>query len=77
MDRRTSGTVADAPGPADAGIESLRRQLSEALENLRLLQERKAEYVMSTDVPLQLIKEERRLLERIEELEQAIGSKSE
>jgi hypothetical protein len=31
--------------------------------------------IRGTDIPLQLIKEERRLLERIEELEQAIGGK--
>jgi hypothetical protein len=49
-------------------------QLAEARENLRLIQERKSQYVMETDIPLQLIKEERRLLERIEELEQLIDT---
>ena len=51
---------------------SLRRQLAKARDNLRLIQERKSQYVMETDVPLQLIKEEQHLLERIEELERRI-----
>jgi hypothetical protein len=45
------------------------QQLAEARENLRLIQERKSQYVLETDVPLQLIKEERRLLKRVAELE--------
>jgi tetratricopeptide (TPR) repeat protein len=59
-------------------IQSLRRQLAEAEENLRLILERKAEYVLDVDVPLQLIKNERRLeveitglRERLIELAQA------
>jgi hypothetical protein len=32
-----------------ADVASLRRRLAEAEENLRLIKERKAEYVMSTD----------------------------
>jgi len=55
---------------AGSELASLRRQLAEALENLRLIQERKSQYVMGTDIPLQLVKEERQLLERIRELEQ-------
>jgi len=47
---------------------SLRRQLAEAEKNLRLLEEREAEYVLSTEVPLQLLKERRRLRERITHL---------
>ena len=43
-------------------LASLHRQLAEARENLRLIQERKS----------QLVKEERQLLERIGELEQRI-----
>ena len=38
----------------DDGLFSLRTQLAKAEENLRLIQERKAEYVLETDVPLQL-----------------------
>ena len=48
---------------------SLQRQLAEARENLRLIEDRKAEYVLEVDVPLQLIKEERRWRDRIAELE--------
>ena len=42
-------------------IQSLRKQLAEARENLRLIRERKSEFVLETDVPLQLVKDERRL----------------
>ena len=59
---------------AETGSEltSLRRQLAESRENLRLIEERKSQYVMVTDIPLQLVKDERQLLERIEELERRI-----
>ena len=50
----------------------LRRQLAEAEENLGLIEERKAQFVLETDVPLQLVKEERRLTERIKEIEARI-----
>lgn len=59
-------------------IQSLRRRLTETEENLLLIQERKSEYVEPTDVPLQLVKEERQreaeiadlqaLLTRLEEI---------
>jgi hypothetical protein len=52
----------------------LRHQLAEERDNLRLIQERKSQYVMETDVPLQLIKEERQILRRIQEWEQRIGA---
>jgi hypothetical protein len=54
-------------------FDSLRRQLSEARANLQLLEERKSAYVLEVDVPLQLIKEERRLKERIAGLEAKLG----
>ncbi len=47
---------------------SLRRQLAEAEENLRLLKERESEYVEHTAVPLDLIKQKRRLREKIDDL---------
>jgi len=47
--------------------------LGEARENLRLVEERKSEYVMAVDVPLQLVREERRLRERIAELERRLA----
>jgi hypothetical protein len=53
--------------PAQA--DPLRRQLAEARVNLQLIEEREAEYVLSTDVPLQLVKEKRRWQQRITELE--------
>ena len=51
----------------DKELESLRRQLAEMEESLRLIEERKTAYVLEVDVPLTLVKEERRLRERIEE----------
>ena len=56
-------------GREAADVESLRRRLAEARENLRLVEEREAEYVLGTDVPLQLVKERRRLRRRIANLE--------
>jgi outer membrane protein assembly factor BamB len=47
----------------------LSRQLVEAREHLQLICERKAQYVMETDIPLQLIKEERRWERHIAALE--------
>jgi len=57
---------------AGSELASLRRQLAEARENLRLIQERTSQYVMETDIPLDLIKRERQLVERIAELEQRV-----
>jgi hypothetical protein len=53
---------------------SLRRQLAEAQANLQLIEERESEYVLTTDVPLQLVKERRRVEERIAELEAELGN---
>jgi hypothetical protein len=52
--------------------ESLHRQLAEARANLLLIEEREAEYVLGTDVPLQLVKEKRRWQQRIAELEEQL-----
>ena len=54
--------------------ESLQRQLRSARENLRLIEERKSDYVLEVDVPLQIIKEERRLKDRITELEKKLNT---
>jgi flagellar biosynthesis chaperone FliJ len=54
-------------------IQSLRRQLAEVEENLRLIQERKTEYVQATDVPLQLIKDEQRLEAQIADLRERLA----
>lgn len=57
---------------AGGELESLRRRRDDARENLRLIEERKSSYVLSTDIPLSLIKEERRLRDQIEELENRV-----
>jgi hypothetical protein len=72
--KRDAPTGDAAPGRSEredqAGeIASLRHQLDQARENMRLIREREAEYVLGTDVPLQLVKEKRRLGERIANLE--------
>lgn len=54
-------------------LASLRHQLAEARANLQVIEGRKAEYVLPVDIPLQLIKEERRLRARIAELEAQIA----
>ncbi len=51
---------------------SLQRQLAEVRENLRIIEEQKAKFVLETEVPLTLIKEERRLRARLAELEQGV-----
>ena len=48
--------------------ESLKHRLAEAEENLRLIRERKSEFVQQTDIPLQIIKDERRWEQEIKAL---------
>ncbi len=55
---------------------SLQRQLDEARANLRLIKERKAEFVRRINIPLQLIKDERDWLKKIAELERQIAALS-
>jgi hypothetical protein len=57
--------------PAPSGL--IRKQLAEARANLQLIEEREAEYVMSTEVPLQLVKEKRRLQQLVAKLEMQLG----
>lgn len=57
-------------------LQSKQRQLAEARENLRLIEERKAEHVLQVDVPLYLIKEERSLREHIAQLEADVAAPS-
>ncbi len=72
-----TSSLAQGPAPNQHGpienkpqeMASVQRQLAEARENLRLIEDRKAEYVLEVDVPLQLIKEERRLRDKVAELE--------
>ncbi len=49
---------------------SLQRQLDEVRENLRIVEEQKSKFVLETEMPLTLLKEERRLRVRLAELEQ-------
>lgn len=42
-------------------IEALKRRLVEAERNLRLIRERKSEFVQGTDISLQLIRDEGRV----------------
>ncbi len=53
-------------------LAELEHLLNQARTNLALIQERQAEYVLSTDIPLQLIKEERQLETKIRWLERKI-----
>jgi Tol biopolymer transport system component/formylglycine-generating enzyme required for sulfatase activity len=55
-------------------LASLQWQLNEARKNLRLIEDRKAAYVLEVDVPLQLIKEEQQLRERIADLERTLAA---
>jgi tetratricopeptide (TPR) repeat protein len=50
-------------------VASWQRQLAEARENLQVIEEYKAKFVQETDVPLQTLKEERRVRAIIAELE--------
>jgi hypothetical protein len=50
-------------------LDALHRQLDKERKNLLLIEERKADYVMDTEVPLTLIRQERHTRERILELE--------
>jgi hypothetical protein len=73
FDRSASGEVTlDEEDLAEREKALLRVELREAREHLLLIQERKTKYVMETDIPLQLIREERRLLQRIAELEERV-----
>ncbi len=66
------GAFGRSASPAQ-DADSFRRQLAEAEAHLKLIQDRKSQYVLEVDIPLQLIKEERNLLERIAELKRQLG----
>jgi hypothetical protein len=70
----------EPPGQANPVIDeqaqeraSLQRQLVNARENLRLIEENESEYVVRASVPPQLIKDERYWRDRIEYLETKLG----
>jgi ActR/RegA family two-component response regulator len=77
--RDVSATPIEPPQPIGRATlskkdrASLERQLASLRETLRLYEERKAQYTEETDVPLKNLKEERRLKERIAELEQKLS----
>lgn len=77
IDRSTHGdSQRRSPAPRAVPQDdqaSLARLLAEARANLRLLEERMAGFVLSTDVPLQWIKEQRQLEAKIAELEKQLG----
>ncbi|HSD85073.1 MAG TPA: CHAT domain-containing protein, partial [Anaerolineae bacterium] len=72
---RTSAPPIEPPPPIERerlskeDRASLERQLKDMRESLRLIAERKAQYVREVDIDLQLIREERRLRDKIAELE--------
>lgn len=66
------GAAFPGPDETDRNRESLRRQLANYEENLRLIQERKTEYVFPSQIPLQLLREERILEKRIAEVRAAL-----
>ena len=49
-------------------IESLRRQLAEAKENHRLIEERESEYVLKENIPMEFIKNKNHLEKVISDL---------
>jgi len=78
---RPGGGGADEEGrSSESVLASYQHQLVEEEDNLLLIQEHLAQYVLETDRPLELVKEERRkqrvveeLRRRIRELEQSEG----
>jgi hypothetical protein len=54
-------------------LDALHRQLDKERKNLLLIEERKADFIMDTDVPLELVRQERQTQERIEKLERRIA----
>ena len=65
-----------APGLDAAQVASWQRRLVIYRENLLLIEERMSEYVIYTDIPLQLVKSKRRTEAQIAELERKLGLSS-
>jgi hypothetical protein len=59
----------DAPDQQQADVDLLRSLLTEERRNLLLIEDKMAKYVLETDIPLVLIKEERAKRKKIAELE--------
>src|SRR6266508_2638473 len=58
-------------------VRSLRNQLQQADQKLNLIRERQAEYILRTDIPLDLVRDERMLLLDREQLIELIARLSE
>jgi hypothetical protein len=69
---REDGT-SDRPPSGGSRLAYLIRQRVEKERNLQLIRERKTQFVMSTTVPLQLLKEELRLVKDIDKLNNCIA----
>jgi hypothetical protein len=71
LDRTLSALADRVPPPPlePAQADPLHRQLAEARVNMQLIEDRESEYVLRNDVPLGLVKEKRRLREKIANLE--------
>lgn len=69
-DGSTSPSMTGAGATSAEQRDSLARQLADLRGALLLIEERKSQYVLETDVPLQVIKDERRLREQIASLEE-------
>jgi hypothetical protein len=54
-------------------LASLPRHFTKVRQNVRLIEEHKSDYVLAVGVPFQIIKEERRLRDRIAGLEWQLG----
>jgi hypothetical protein len=67
------GSPADTGSKADVKA-SLRRQIANIEENLLLIEERRSEYIIGTDVPMQLVKEERQAREKLVELQAKLAN---
>lgn len=63
-----------APPAARSDRQQMTTRLAALREHLRLIEERQGQYVLQTDIPLQLVREERRIRAEIAKLEQQIGS---
>jgi uncharacterized caspase-like protein len=69
----TADVPAVTPGLDAAQVGTWQRMVANYRENLLLIEERMSEYVVFTDVPLQLIRSKRRTEAQIDELERKLG----
>jgi hypothetical protein len=67
-----SGLTTDAAWATPQARPSLQHQLADLRNSLCLIEERKSQYVQETDIPLQLIKDERRICQQIADFEERL-----